>query len=203
MSLMNNFSNFKRERGVVILFAVLMVSVVLTVSMVLLNISYRQLVLSSVARESAFAFFAADSARNCAKYWDSDLRAPAERPFGYYEYEPSNGQGNEWSFQGVSLPDMPIECGGQEASTVSTVNGLGAQFTRIFRVHYQITTSEGVRDACANVTVVKNQVPQTGNTIDKTTTITVQGYNRGDLTSCPALGPVARIVERSLVSVTQ
>ena len=197
-------NKFSAQQGVVILFAVLMVSVVLTVSLVLLNISYRQLILSGIVRESEFAFFAADSARNCAKYWDSDLRQPPEsRPFGYYSYDPSRGNGNEWSFQGVSLGDMPIQCGGYELSTVKTVNGGGNVFTRSFTVHYRITDGGKQRDACALVTVAKNQAPQSGGTLNKSTTITVKGYKLGDLTNCPAAGPLTRIVERGLVSVSQ
>lgn len=77
-----NYSK-QQERGVAILFAILLVSIVLTVGLSLLNITLRQLLLSSLARESQFAFYAADSARACARYYDS-LDNPEERPFGYF-----------------------------------------------------------------------------------------------------------------------
>lgn len=98
--------NFKR--GVAILFAVLLVSVVLTISLGLFNISYRQLVLSSLARESEIATAVADTARNCALYADSPERT--YHPFGYYAY--SNGT---WSWNPADSTPLKnkLVCAGQ------------------------------------------------------------------------------------------
>ena len=63
--------NIKNMKGFVILFAVLLVSITLVIGLSLFNITFKQLVLSSVARDSQFAYFAADSAMDCARHWDA------------------------------------------------------------------------------------------------------------------------------------
>ncbi len=66
----SNYHQCSRQAGIVILLAVLLVSIVLVVSLSLLNIVFKQLVLSATARESQLAFFAADGGHDCARYWD-------------------------------------------------------------------------------------------------------------------------------------
>src|SRR3989344_4309903 len=90
-----------KQQGVVILYAVLLVSVILAINLGIFNITYRQILLSSVARESEIAFFAADSGRHCAMFWDSPYYDGAydagnyrgsynggDRPFGYVAISP-------------------------------------------------------------------------------------------------------------------
>lgn len=137
---MNKFysQNNNKKRGVAILFAILLVSIVLTVGLTLLNITLRQLVLSSLARESQFAFYAADSARNCARYYDS-LENPDDRPFGYFELVSSNLQ-----FHGNG--SKPISCGDFTGSIDSNIGSTFA-FGGIF--------DNGERETCAYVEVTK------------------------------------------------
>jgi hypothetical protein len=52
------------------LFAVLTASLLLTIGISIFNISLKELTISTNTRESQIAFFAADSARECALYWD-------------------------------------------------------------------------------------------------------------------------------------
>ncbi|HEY4524581.1 MAG TPA: hypothetical protein VJL36_02375 [Candidatus Paceibacterota bacterium] len=91
MITINNFFqnyHYHHHRGFAVLYAVLMVSIVLTVSLSLLNITFKQLILSFIARESKIAFYAADSALNCAVYWDRqwDLNTGIDyHPFGYFD----------------------------------------------------------------------------------------------------------------------
>lgn len=139
---MNKFyknQNKNNQRGVAILFAILLVSIVLTVGLTLLNITLRQLVLSSLARESQFAFYAADSARNCARYYDS-LDVPEDRPFGYFTLE-----NNLLTFRGNGL--RSVSCGDftigiNSADTTSTYNFGG-------------TFDSGEKVTCAYVEVTK------------------------------------------------
>lgn len=56
--------------GFVALFAVLVSSIVLTISFGLLNIAIKEIILSSSGRESQFGFYAADAGAECALYWD-------------------------------------------------------------------------------------------------------------------------------------
>jgi hypothetical protein len=176
------------KQGVVILFAVLMVSVILTISLGIFNITYRQLVLSSIARESEIAFFAADTARNCALFWDSPARLPSERPFGVYTPDPEGG----WLFAltGVNT----IRCTEGDVA-VSNYNAGAGYSGRTFKLSIPM----GDRTACAQV-FVKKDYGYSGN---RHTEIRANGYNMvGPSNSCPPTN-LNRAVERTIVAETQ
>ncbi len=67
----NKKSNGVHERGFVILFAVIITSIVLLVSLGIANVVYKETLLSSSSRDGGYAFFAADSGLECALYWDT------------------------------------------------------------------------------------------------------------------------------------
>lgn len=58
------------QTGFAMLFAVLTASLLLTIGISIFNITFKELLISTAARESQMAFYAADSARECALYWD-------------------------------------------------------------------------------------------------------------------------------------
>jgi hypothetical protein len=60
-----------KQRGFTILFAVLTSSLLLAIGISIFNVTYRELLLSSSARDSQFAIYAADTGIECALYWDS------------------------------------------------------------------------------------------------------------------------------------
>lgn len=62
-------------RGITLLIAVILSSVVLSVALALLDITYKQVLLSSSAKQSQFAFYNADSVMECALYWDQQKGA--------------------------------------------------------------------------------------------------------------------------------
>src|SRR3989344_9069711 len=83
-----------KKRGVVLLYAVLMVSIVLTISLSLLNITYKQIVLTAVSRESQVAHFTALSALDCAYFADRSFRDSSgddtlPNPFGRFTFTES------------------------------------------------------------------------------------------------------------------
>ncbi len=63
------------SRGFTLLIAVILTSVLLSVGLALLDVAYKQVVLSSTAKQSQTAFYAADSALECALYWDQQRGA--------------------------------------------------------------------------------------------------------------------------------
>lgn len=63
------------HRGFTLLIAVVLASVSLSIGLALLEIAYKQVVLSSGARQSQTAFYNADSALECALYWDQQMDA--------------------------------------------------------------------------------------------------------------------------------
>jgi len=56
--------------GYTLLFAMIVASIVLALGVSLLTVSRKEFILSSSATQSTNAFYAADSAANCAEYWD-------------------------------------------------------------------------------------------------------------------------------------
>lgn len=63
----------KYSRGYTLLFAIIVASVVLSIGVTILTVSRKEFILSSSARESSSAFYAADSGLGCAEYWDANV----------------------------------------------------------------------------------------------------------------------------------
>jgi hypothetical protein len=91
-------SHHHNERGFTILLAALIASLVLALGISIFTIAQKQLILSSIGRNSQFAFYAADTAAECALYWD--LR--------YLAFHPSS-------------PLTPLEC--DENTTIDVTHG--------------------------------------------------------------------------------
>lgn len=66
-----NFFHQTKKKGFVLLYAVLVSSVILAVGASLINIVTKQIVLSTVGRDSQFAYYAADAGAKCASYWNA------------------------------------------------------------------------------------------------------------------------------------
>lgn len=68
----------KEQKGYAILFAVVIVSVISVIAIGLSNTTYKQLILSSVAKDSQVSFFQADTAAECAIYAENieQIKAP-------------------------------------------------------------------------------------------------------------------------------
>lgn len=64
-----------QQRGFALLIAVVLTSVVLALGMALLDIAYKQVLLASSAKNSQYAFYNADSALECALYYDQQAGA--------------------------------------------------------------------------------------------------------------------------------
>ncbi len=62
-------------RGFTLLIAVVLSSVIVSVSLALLDITYKQVTLASAAAQSQYAFYNADTALECALYWDQKANA--------------------------------------------------------------------------------------------------------------------------------
>ncbi|MEK7622040.1 MAG: hypothetical protein AAB415_02565 [Patescibacteria group bacterium] len=151
------------SRGFAILYAVLMVSIVLTISLTLLDISYKQLVLSSINKESKIAYYAAVSALSCVNYWDKVVNNSNVNyyPFGY--------------FSGQTLVPPPsnesklIACAGSPSFKVAMTNPVSGQHLFTFPINF-----EG--DAYAMVKVLKID-GQLSPIVESKTLIQVDGFN--------------------------
>ena len=60
----------RSSAGFTLLLAALISSIVLSLSVSIFEIAQKQITLSSIGRDSQFAFYAADTGAECALYWD-------------------------------------------------------------------------------------------------------------------------------------
>lgn len=80
--------------GFTLFYSVLVSSLLLAIGLAILNITLKEFTLSSGARDSETAFYAADSALECALYWDN-----TQRIFGYYGDSLADDLVGYWRFE--------------------------------------------------------------------------------------------------------
>ena len=66
----NKNQKLLRQRGFTLLLAALVSSIVVAIGTSIFVIAQKQLILSSISRDSQYAFYAADTGAECALYWD-------------------------------------------------------------------------------------------------------------------------------------
>jgi len=67
------YKKYKENKGYAILFTVVVIGIISMITIGLSNAAYKQMILSSVARDSMTAFYQADMASECALFFDNDL----------------------------------------------------------------------------------------------------------------------------------
>lgn len=102
----------KNTSGFALFVAVIVSSLLLIVVLSISSLAYKETILSNTGKESQFAFYAADSARECALFWD--LQNPS----------PTGERGDQGAF--IS-PKRTIQCGEGTVSYVSPTGGVGLQ----------------------------------------------------------------------------
>lgn len=142
-------------RGFTLLISLILTSVVLAVGVALIDIAVKELQLSSSAKNSQYAFYNADSALECALYFDQKMNA--------FAYSQSPTTPIVCNTVPIYLPDM-YGLGGY-GSTVS-----GSARTTKFNV--PCIDGSGIT---AQVTVIKQS--------SGTTDIYANGYNSCDSTN--------------------
>lgn len=162
-----------RQSGFVLLYAVLVTLVVVTVGVIIMNIITKQIVLSSIGKNSQLAAYAAISGVECAKYWRSNLA------FGSLEIT-SNPDGTESEL--FIPPSGPVTIYCSEANAITLpYDGNPDEF----RGNWTVGFDWG---GCTNVEVVHNIEGMT---------IQSSGYNVGSENNCP--GSSSRLTERTIV----
>lgn len=68
----------ERSRGVAVLFAVLVSVILVSIGATIVSIALRQTILSSTGRDSQVAFYVANTALECARYWDLNFIVDAD-----------------------------------------------------------------------------------------------------------------------------
>lgn len=171
------------QKGFVILFAVIITSIVLLVSIGISGVIYKETLLSSSSRDGGYAFFAADSGLECALFWDS--LGIFDSPVIFDEFTSNNRS-------------SIITCSADIPSNVAPLNAGGelivAQDTpEIYTFLYNSLDNT----SCAKVTINK-AYPNlaTGTTQTKIDSL---GYNiRCELFTAVGGFPISRVVERAV-----
>ncbi len=97
-------TSIQSQRGFTMLIGVLVSSVLLSIALVIFNISLKQITLATVGKNSQIALFAADSGLECALYWDLSSDDGGQ-------FDPAN-------------PDGSVNCNSQTIKTdLQTVTG--------------------------------------------------------------------------------
>jgi hypothetical protein len=150
----------KNNKGYTLLFAVLVSSIVLAVGISILTISKKEFLLSSSARESITAFYAADSGLECALYYNdnTDAFSSSTASIAGTIYYMGRCMGNDINTTATNISDVD-----------------GEKYSFVFHTKMQNTSSK----ACAIVTVTKAfyNVPTYG--LLASTTIISRGTNLG------------------------
>lgn len=160
----------KQPRGFTLLLAALVASIVLALGSSIFSIAKKQVTLSSIGRDSQFAFYAADTGAECALYWDIKHDA-----------------------FGASAPASAIACAGEAlAEQVISGSRLAAPYVIEFDLNLfanadgQAGTSDDL-GYCTEVTVSKN-------TSAPFTVIHADGYS----TPCNLIDTSSRALQRSV-----
>ncbi len=164
-------SRHRAQRGFTLLLAALVASIVLALGSSIFLIARKQVTLSSLGRDSQFAFYAADTGAECALYWD--IRHSAF---------------------GSSTPETPPTCAEQVLGEVVTEGerSSGPPYTIEFEMDLFVN-ADGVAGTfddsgyCARVSVQKN-------TSNPFTVIHADGHS----TPCEAIESSARSLQRSV-----
>ncbi|HEY0011194.1 MAG TPA: hypothetical protein VGB97_04815 [Candidatus Paceibacterota bacterium] len=97
------------QRGFTLLIAILLASVALVIGLALADVAYKQVVLSSTARNSQIAFYRADSALECALYYDQQ--------FAFF----NDKVGTSLSCEGVTIPTTKTDLADGGVKTTFTI----------------------------------------------------------------------------------
>ncbi|MDD5050417.1 MAG: hypothetical protein PHV93_01585 [Candidatus Pacebacteria bacterium] len=171
---------YLKRRGVTVLVASLVASILLAIGLSIFNTTVKDLFFAATAKESQIAFYAADTAAECAQYWD---------------YKGAIFATSSNSIQTVAGSGRTCVSSNQDitsgAKWVPTAHSSASP--AYFDTQFQISFTTP-NNACADVTVTKTALPDG---INSATTISAYGYD----TSCADVNsgnPNPRTVQRGV-----
>lgn len=165
----------RRQAGFTLLLAALVSSIVLQLGASIFLLARKEVTLSSLGRDSQYAFYAADQAAECALYWDSRVS-----PAGYFASSTPPG-----------FDVTTLKCDGQCLNTDSGVCAevTGRSTTYPYEMTFTYSPTSAAVEYCATVTVYKSLSSGVVRT-----TIHADGYS----TSCTTLQTNPRALQRSV-----
>jgi len=159
--------NTEKQGGFALLISLVVVGVVISVGLSILDLSIKQVRLSSNAKESELAFHAANAGMECARYW---RREEADRIETGQSFNPTCFGGTLVSNTVTPIPSANVVGDGE-----------------VFQYKYEFTWGEGTEVRCTSVNMIVASANASG--IGVTTTAMtrfIPGYPVRDSTHCPA-----------------
>lgn len=147
-------------------FAVLVASLALSIGMAIYDLVVRELQVSSTTEQSQYAIYAADSAAECALYWDFNFNG-AESAFATSSTDTD------------ALAATGLSCNGQDITSGGWIPGTTVTFDSVKMIG-TTTTAINIGTHYAQLTVVKTLDQVTGY---EHTSISADGYNTQNITS--------------------
>jgi hypothetical protein len=158
----------KTKRGFTLLLAALVASIVLALGSSIFTIAKKQITLSSLGRDSQFAFYAADTIAECALYYDVRFA--------------------EFATSSASATMQPIQCDGVVVTPTLTASGPTQATSHFIATIFTLDEAGAPQSGnCAEVTLTKNPAPPY-------TVIHADGYSTG----CSTITSSARALQRSI-----
>ena len=132
----------RASRGFTLLLAALVGSIVLALGSAVFGIAVKQVTLSSIGKNSQFAFYAADTAAECALFWDFR-----------FDLHP-----NTFATSSAPWTANPISCAEDDDIELTAVRSAAAATTTFT---YDVTTTDAGNEKkyCAIVSVAKVRNP--------------------------------------------
>ncbi len=164
----NIVNKIKYSKGFAILYASLIASLVLAIGIAILNVTVKQITLSSAGRESQHAFYSADTGVECAQYLDHGGGGNSQCQGSIFSNDPNN-PGICFTSQTTGV-HYDYQCIGQtlkfEDPPLTLSNGVTSHF---------YVDSNSTENICFDVYVTKYQ--------NGATTIDSRGYSTCDQNS--------------------
>ncbi len=179
---MKKKTSVQHNKGISLVIALIMMTLLLAISFSIGNIILRQLRLTNIGTNSQTSFYAADSALECALYWDTltDGTVAGDLSTAIFGTTTTYTTGAN-----------PIKCGVNTSNPLSFTKRIDYPTSNIATTTFTIDYGQNV---CASVEVVKSEYR---------TKISTSGYNTGlgsDGNTCALDNALLdRVVERGLI----
>lgn len=168
--------NIKKNKGFIILISVIVVSVILTLSIGILNITLRELILANIEKESLKAFYAADAGVDCV--FHHDVLSPNT-------YSSPLSPSSKWPLDGTTVDCMGASL---HVGPYGTAGYTDTGYTIVGDEHVTYLGNIAIGNGtCATVLIRKKRETA----FEESTVIEARGYN-----TCDTNHP--RRVERAL-----
>lgn len=169
----------KSEAGFAILFSILLASFLITLGISIFSISLKEIQIVTSARDSQIAYYVADSAKECALFWDVKFASfPSCNDSKYVNgitcsnYLNINGEEQE----AKSTISTNITCNGIPSELVFSKNGLTYETSIVVQDFFKASST--ISSPVADISISKTYSASTSRVV---TTIEAYGHNTGIL----------------------